>query len=107
MNREDDATIESICKENNYTHLRNINGAWCALHQFMFTTGLIVDIGKWAYVKRYCYEHSADAAAALAEWDGNDHPSGPWIKCKGTINGEYVDLLNPKIDSFYPDGKYS
>ena len=32
-------------------------------------------------------------AVALALWDGQGHPSGPWIKCKGAG----VDLLNPSL----------
>ena len=31
--------------------------------------------------------------AALAAWDGEEHPGGPWIKCKGAG----IDLLNPSF----------
>ncbi|MDM0110220.1 hypothetical protein QTH97_35385 [Variovorax sp. J22R24] len=74
-----------------YTDLRVIEGVQCAVRRFNFTTAIVVDIDPVGYQRRYCYEHGADARAALAAWDGREHPPGPWIKCKG--GG--VDLLNP------------
>lgn len=71
------------------------DGSWCALFPYLFTTGLMVGLvdGDNHYHRRYCYEHHQDAARALLEWDGVGHPSGPWIKCKGSG----IDLLNPNI----------
>lgn len=80
-----------------YSSLRMVNGVLCGLLPFAFTTGLMVDLREFGYELRYCYEHEADALAALLVWDGNDHPTGPWIKCKG----RGVDLLNPELE----DGK--
>lgn len=94
------------CPTLGYTHQREINGQWCGLYPFAFTIGLVVGINRFTYERRYCYEHLDDAAQALFEWDGTGHPGGPWIKCKGRFEGQPVDLLNPKINSFYPDGRY-
>lgn len=68
-------------------------GQWCAVRRFNFTTAIVVGLDALAYSRRYCYEHAVDAETALAAWDGQDHPSGPWIKCKGAG----IDLLNPAL----------
>ncbi|MBB3180956.1 hypothetical protein FHW64_005395 [Variovorax sp. Sphag1AA] len=66
-------------------------GEVCAIKKFNFTTAVVVGLHAQGYERRYCYEHAADARAALAAWDGRGHPGGPWIKCKGAG----IDLLNP------------
>jgi hypothetical protein len=68
-------------------------GQVCAVGRFNFTTAVVVGLSSAGYDRRYCYEHRADAQAALARWDGAGHPSGPWIKCKGAG----IDLLNPEF----------
>lgn len=73
------------------TDLRVLDGALCAVHRFNFTTAALVGLHPVGDERRYCYEHAADARAALAAWDGREHPPGPWIQCKGTG----IDLLNP------------
>ena len=65
----------------------------CAVKQFNFTWGVVVGMDPVSYDRRYCYEHRDDAVEALARWDGADHLSGPWIKCKGAT----IDLLNPAL----------
>lgn len=74
-----------------YSDLRIIDGIPCALRRFNCTTAIVVGLDPIGCQRRYCYEHGADAQAALAAWDGRDHPPGPWIKCKGAG----IDLLNP------------
>lgn len=76
-----------------YREVRPLQGQFCGLLPFMYTTGLVVGLGDSGYQRRYCYEHLADARAALEAWDGADHPPGPWIKCKGPG----IDLLNPAM----------
>ncbi|MEO9150427.1 MAG: hypothetical protein ABI212_13840 [Burkholderiaceae bacterium] len=76
---------------NGYTHLRTIEGRFCGLHVYLMTVGLVVGLDARTYERRCCFEHAEDALGALADWDGRDHPAGPWIKCKGSG----VDLLNP------------
>lgn len=80
-----------------YTHLRVINGRMCGLFSFMYTTGLVVGLDECGYERRYCYERREDAIDALVAWNGQGHPSGPWIKCKGRLNGVGVDMLNPAL----------
>jgi len=63
----------------------------CGVKRYNFTWGLTVNLDPVGYERRYCYEARADASTSLAEWSGDGHPSGPWIKCKG--GG--IDLLNP------------
>jgi hypothetical protein len=82
-----------------YTHLRKINGQMCGLQQFMFTVGLMVGLDEKGYERRYCFERHEDAADALMRWDGNHHPDGPWIKCKGRMHGMPVDMLNPSLQA--------
>lgn len=80
-----------------YTDLRPIAGNMCGLFRFMFTTGLMVGLDAAGYERRYCYERHEDALAALISWDGKGHPSGPWIKLKGVLGGERVDIINPEL----------
>ena len=68
-------------------------GAVCGLYSFNFTTGLVVGLTPDGYERRYCYARVDEAIAALAGWDGQGHPGGPWIKCKGAG----IDLLNPSF----------
>jgi len=49
----------------------------CGIQRFLFTEGLAVGINPTGYGRRYCYETTKDAQAALSVWDGLDHPSGP------------------------------
>ncbi len=74
-----------------YDDLRAINGVICGIRRFNYTTAIVVGLDEAGYELRYCFEHKEDAKAALRAWDGEGHPSGPWIKCKGAG----VDLLNP------------
>lgn len=74
-----------------YAHVTKRAGPWCAIRRFNFTMAIVVGLDAVGHARRYCHEHAADAQAALAAWDGQDHPGGPWIQCKGAG----VDLLNP------------
>ena len=58
-------------------------GEAAGLSRFLFTTGLCVGLTEIGYRTRFCYPDRASAEAALAEWDGNGDPPGPWIKEKG------------------------
>jgi hypothetical protein len=74
-----------------YSDLRSFGRVVCGIKRFNFTTALVVGLDAAGYRRRYCYEHDADARAALLQWKGDGHPGGPWIKCKGAG----IDLLNP------------
>lgn len=80
---------------NGYTHLREIDGQVCGIQKYIFTWGLVVGLNMASYERRYCYEHEQDALEALSAWNGEGHPSGPWIKCKG----DGIDLLNPALET--------
>lgn len=86
------ALIE-VLPSSGYTEIRSLNDRWCALKQFNYTFAVVVGLDRFGYQRRYCYEHRAEAQAALLAWDGLGHPSGPWIKCKGFG----IDLLNPEF----------
>lgn len=75
-----------------YSDLRTLGREVCGIKRFNFTTALVVGLDAAGYERRYCFEHDADARAALLQWNGDGHPSGPWIKCKGAG----IDLLNPE-----------
>ncbi len=85
--------LNAFLLEQGYRELRVAGTAVCALHRFNFTMGLVVGLSFEGYERRYCYEHLEEARLALADWDGVDHPAGPWIKCKGAG----IDLLNPTL----------
>ncbi len=78
-----------------YRHIVVLDGTWCAIQRFNFTTAIVVGLDPVGYSRRYCYEHAEEAEIALAAWDGQNHPGGPWIKCKGPG----IDLLNPSLTS--------
>lgn len=89
-----DELIESLAADG-YTDVVRFAKTLAGLHRFNFTTGLVVGLSSEGYERRYCFEHESDARAALNAWDGEGHPSGPWIKCKGIG----VDLLNPELQA--------
>ncbi len=66
------------------------------MKQFV-TYGLFVDLHDMGYERRYCYETLEEAVAGLNGWGDTLHPPGPWIKCKGRLGGQYVDMLNPEL----------
>ena len=81
----------AMLAQNGYTHVRQLGVKWVGLQRFNFTVGLVVGLDGGGYERRYCFEFAEDALEALDAWDGQEHPSGPWIKCKGAG----IDLLNP------------
>lgn len=83
--------LVEMLSSSGYTEIRSLNDQLCAIKQFNYTSALVVGLDDVGYQRRYCYEHRADAQAALFAWDGLEHPPGPWIKCKGAG----IDLLNP------------
>jgi len=86
------ALVESL-SASGYTDIRVLQDQLCGVHQFNYTTALVVGLDPTGYRLRYCYEQRSDAQAAIMAWDGHGHPPGPWIKCKG--GG--IDLLNPNL----------
>lgn len=88
----DASALSTALAASGYTDACVLQNQMCALKAFPFTTAVVVGVDLIGYERRYCYEHRADAQAALAAWDGHGHPSGPWIKCKGTG----IDLFNPE-----------
>lgn len=88
-----DKASRALLEAQGYRHAVVRNGQVCAVKEFTFTTALLVGIDAIGYSLRYCYEHAGEAEAALAAWDGQGHPGGPWIKCKGAG----VELLNPAL----------
>lgn len=67
-----------------YSNIRDIPGhGICGVLRYGVSTGLCCGL-TWSSVSyRYCYQHSFDAILAIGLWDGEGHPSGPWIKRKG------------------------
>ncbi len=81
-------------EQQGYHSFRQVGNTLCCLCRMNFTHALIVGIDVIKYRYRYCYEFESDAAAALASWNGEGHPTGPWIK----RNGAGIDELNPDVD---------
>ena len=64
-----------------YQHVRELpNGDKAAIMRQIFTFDLFVGLNELGYRRLYCYEKESDAIQALALWDGQGDPSGPWIK---------------------------
>lgn len=66
----------------------------------MFTIGVFCGLTSDSYEFRYCFpkEYPGAAEKALAEWDGQGHIGGPWIKCKGRGWG---DVVNPEYEKIF------
>lgn len=62
---------------NGYTEIRTLLDQVCALKHFNFTTAVVVGVDELGYQRRYCYEHRAEAQAALVAWDGRAHRKRP------------------------------
>lgn len=85
------AELLAALEAGGYDDLRTIGEVICGIRGFNYTTAIVVGLYEAGYERRYCFEHKEDAQAALRAWDGEGHPGGPWIKCKGAG----IDLLNP------------
>lgn len=70
------------------------DGRICGTHQLLFHYTLHVDMNEYGYEERYCYDHLAVAALALATWDGIGDPIG-WTRHPRT--GRRVDLSTGEI----------
>jgi hypothetical protein len=81
-----------------YRNVVKINNKWCGIYRFAYTWGLVVGADAFGYERRYCYKKEGEALENLLIWDGVGHPSGNWLKCKGVLNGESIDLINPNYD---------
>jgi len=84
--------IEEIAKDEGYLVTKVMNGKVYGLNRFMFTVGLVVGIDETGYAYQYCYDNYVDALVDFQTWNGEGHPSGDWIKCKGWPDG---DISNP------------
>lgn len=76
-------TAEDITALGYFGVKRAKSGEWLGVQKMLYTTGLFViheDGSAWR--TRFCYEHSIDAVLALAAWDGEGDPPGPWVKEK-------------------------
>lgn len=99
----------AIAKEEGYRYAAVIGDTLCTVHPQATTFALMVgvnpdDMGS-GYERRYCYETAQDAIEALNTYtDVDEHPPGPWIKCKGIYQGHAVDLLNPALFQPCPNG---
>ena len=86
--------IERIIVDEGYTHIRKLpDGTRVAIRKMLYTYGLFVGLDLMGYSHRYCYETKEEAVADLEIWNGEGHPPGLWIKCKGALIG---DILNPR-----------
>ncbi len=85
------AVSELICN-GAYTGVKQLaDGRRCGLMRMLYTYALAANVSLLGHEYRYCFEHLEDAQASLQAWNGEGHPGGPWIACKG----KGVDLLNP------------
>lgn len=76
-----------------YTDLHIVRGQVCGLMGLDLVAGLAVGLEMAGCEAVYTYENASDARAALAAWDGQGHPPGPWIRLIG--KGGRVDVRNP------------
>ena len=83
-----DINLKQSLEKQGYYNLKYIlNQGLCGLFNFIYTVGLVCFIDEHGYVYRYCYEQRQDAIDDINIWNGDNHPSGNWLKRKG-INGD-------------------
>ena len=76
-------TIEDDMTEIGYSPVKQLTtGELAGVSDYMFTAGLVVGLDATGWRTRYCYATRPLAESALAAWDGNGDPPGPWIKQK-------------------------
>lgn len=91
-----DPDLEAMLRSEGYILTRLMpNGHIAGVHQFAFTFGLCDHLDWHGYGERWCYEEVGDAVLALALWNGENDPPGPWIKRKGRR-----EACNPKLFDF-------
>lgn len=91
-------SLIKFLEEEGYKNICEINNTVVCTYDYLLTRGIIVgptftDVGR-----RYCYSDRTEADLALKKWKESFidiHPPGNWVKLKGYLNGEYVDMLNP------------
>lgn len=89
-------TIIPSLTEMGYMELRVINGKLCGTMDYFTTRGIVIGLDYFGVERRYCYQNRQEASEAFATYNDHDqHPSGNWIKLKGTYRGQPVDDLNP------------
>jgi len=75
--------LTDVLEVEGYHRCRQLpSGVVIGVMPMFVTCGLFVGIDRTGYSRRYCYEHAADAIAAVDAWDGVGDPPGPWIKEK-------------------------
>lgn len=80
----DNEKLKEYLEKEGYFDIKVINGVYCGLYRFIFTTGLVVGLDFYGYNHRYCYNTNAEAKEALSKYvDTNEHPPGNWLKRKG------------------------
>lgn len=88
-----DAGLKAFLEEQGYEDVREVPGhGVCGVLRFAFTHGICCDMNETTRGYRYCYHTRYEAKKAFADWDGNGHPPGNWIKLKG--RGQ--DITNPE-----------
>lgn len=87
--------LRELLTELGYTDLRVVRGKVCGLARFDLTTGLVVGLDVTGCEAAYTFENECEARAALAQWDGEGHPGGLWIRLTGLAHGRRVDMRNP------------
>lgn len=88
--------LRTFLTSNGFFELREINGVVCGLCIYYATVGVVYELTESSPGRRYCFKEYTDAYASLqATTDPSVHASGPWIRCKGTYNGEIIDIANP------------
>jgi hypothetical protein len=76
-----------------YLYLREIPGrGYCAIHRYLFTTGILYGLDFLGLQGRFCYETTLEAYLALELWTGEGDPPGNWIVNKDNRTG---DRYNP------------
>lgn len=90
---------KKIFEARGYYNPRLIQGKLCGVFQNYPDEYLVVGINTdGTFEREYLYKDNQAVTDAMIEYKNLDeHPSGPWIKCEGTFNGQEIEIDNPNL----------
>ena len=75
--KKDEIELNEIEK---YFDYQNKNGVLCCLKHLIYTWSIVVNLKKFGYSHRYCYDSLLLAKQAFNDWDGVGDPKGYIVK---------------------------
>ena len=102
-----DQKLHDYLVTEHYTSLiPNGEGKFYGLGPMNFTWGLFVDLDRWGYGWRYCFDTLLEAQSSLAEWQRRGFAGEPqnYIVRKG-LGEDVIGKAHPEYDAPWYEGQ--